>query len=103
MPSGPRTMRPPPGLDLEPGERLGPVELVVEWGAYLFEARFDSLLFLAIFASLYDVLWTPCVWLLPIPEVTLVSLVIGIAIDATGFVLVLFVNGRNIQNLKVRK
>ena len=83
-------MRPPPGLDLEPGERLSIIELLTEWAAYLFEARFDSLLFLAILASAYDVLWTPCVWMLPIPEFTTPSLIAGIAIDAVSTILSLF-------------
>ena len=83
-------MRPPPGLDLEPGERIGTIELLTEWAAYLFEARFDSLLFLAILASAYDVLWTPCVWMLPIPEFTTPSLIAGVAIDSVSIFLTLF-------------
>ena len=78
-------LRPPPGLVLEPGERLTLFELCVEWIAYLHETKSDMLLAAAIAITLYDLVWTPCLWLLPI-EVGVSSLVVGFVIDLLVFV-----------------
>ena len=78
----------PPGLELEPDESISRVELFMEWMAYLYLSRFDVFLVVAITAAMYDALWTPCVWLLPI-NADIVSLGIGIAVDCLCILLVL--------------
>ena len=60
----------PPGLMLDPGDQLGVFELLAEWIAYLYESRFDQLLQSMILACLYDALWTPCLFLLPMVKVS---------------------------------
>ena len=70
----------PPGLVLEDDEELSCVECSVEWVAYFHESHSDVLLSLGILAVLYDMLFTPCLWLLPV-EVPYSALVAGIAID----------------------
>ena len=71
----------PKGLELDEDEVLSACETVVEWVAYLYETQYDSLLTIAALATLYDCLWTPCLFLLPI-ETGVASLFVGIAIDA---------------------
>ena len=77
-------LRPPPGIVLEPGEVLDPTDFIIEWIAYGYDTRFDVVLAIAFLAGLYDVLWTPCLFLLPI-ETGGVSLAVGFVIDATFF------------------
>lgn len=81
-------LRPPPGLILEPGEVLTAYELVIEWIAYLGERRYDAFLSIGVAAALYDMLWTPCLWLLPI-ELDAASLAVGFCIDGAHLCAVL--------------
>ena len=71
----------PPGLVIEPGEKLGSVDALVEWVIYMHEERFGMLVAISIAAALYDMLWTPCLFLLA-NEVDNLSLSVGIGIDA---------------------
>ena len=71
----------PPGLMLDEGDQLGLFELLAEWIAYLYESRFDQLLQAMILACLYDALWTPCLFLLPM-SVSPDMFVAGNVVDA---------------------
>ena len=78
----------PPGLELDADERIPCVELFAEWMVYLYLSHFDAFLIVAIAAAMYDALWTPCMWLLPINADT-PSLTIGITVDCVCIVVVL--------------
>jgi hypothetical protein len=61
-------------------EELLCLEWFVEWLAYLYDTHFDTLLVIAISTCIYDALWTPCMWLLPI-GIPSGALTAGIVID----------------------
>ena len=52
--------------------------------AYYYETRYDVLIYCAAIATLYDMIWTPCLALLPLAEYDFfgISLAIGFGIDA---------------------
>ena len=75
-------MRPPPGITLNPGERLTVGETVLVWIAYLFEVRYDAFLAASSIAVLFDMTWTPCLWLLPL-EASAPIIAVGIVRTAT--------------------
>lgn len=83
-PVGMVRLRPPPGIELEPGEYLSVYDTLVEWIAYVYETRVDVFLIVKLAAALYDVVWTPCLWLLPI-EVGWSRMAVGFGIDALIF------------------
>ena len=85
----------PPGIILDEGDSLSVSELMLEWLAYLYESRFDRLLLAILIACLYDLLWTPCLFLLPI-NVKLSYICGGFVIDglwATSILASFFVWG----------
>lgn len=71
----------PPGVVLNEGEEISTIACLAEWIAYLYERHRDVIITVSGCMLLYDALWAPALWLLPI-SIDVETIVAGLVIDA---------------------